>query len=243
MKIGLWNIAHPETGSAEKSKEQRFLGVVDYLSNADCDLFVITEANAAITLPGYYSEFSAPSPFKSKKRFYGHPNSYHQVAIYSKHRLERVPVEEPVNGLLCRVTGTDLLRMVYGNVITIKDQWSETSDKKYKDRLNEQILAIRSLSQSRTLVGGDFNLRSNWPQKKFAHDRIQNELENQGWVWPTKTRGDTVQHVLASEDLSVKLEFDFLVKNDERTELGLSDHPFIKILLSAAPPGQAFVGN
>ncbi len=40
MKIGLWNIDHPETGLGTKSKETRFREVTEYLAQADCDAFI-----------------------------------------------------------------------------------------------------------------------------------------------------------------------------------------------------------
>lgn len=63
---------------------------------AGCDLYIITEANAAIALPGYSAAFSAESPFTAKRRFYGEPNRYHQVAIYSKAPIQSLEATIPV---------------------------------------------------------------------------------------------------------------------------------------------------
>lgn len=232
MKIGLWNIDHPETGSGNDRKEQRFQGVVAYLAQADCDVLIITEANAAIGLPRYLCERSVESPFKSSRRYYGSPNIYHQVAIYSRDPITRIEVVEPINGLGVTLGGGDHSMILYGNVITIKDQWSRTSDLTYADRLNQQIEAIRNLPCQRTLVAGDFNLRRGWPQKQFAHARIKLDLAAEGWLWPTEDRDDTVQHVLHSQDLHVDLELDFSVKYDEGETTGLSDHPFMRLSVS-----------
>ena len=232
MNIGLWNIDHPETASGSASKEKRFKAVSEYLLNADCDIFIITEANAAIQLPNYYFELSDESPFKSSRRFYGGSNVYRQVAIYSKTRLQRLSTEEPINGLHCSVDGFDYLKEIYGNVITIKDQWCKTSSKTYADRLSEQIQAIQNLQKNRTLAGGDFNLRLGWPQKLSAHKKIKDHLSASGWVWPTELRNDTVQHVLHSCDLEVTLDLDFDIKYDKITGDGLSDHPFIRLAVS-----------
>jgi hypothetical protein len=60
MKIGLWNIDHPETQSGGKKKETRFNNVTEYLIKAECDAYIITEANAAIYLPGYFRYFHLP---------------------------------------------------------------------------------------------------------------------------------------------------------------------------------------
>ncbi|MDY0356963.1 MAG: endonuclease/exonuclease/phosphatase family protein [Sedimentisphaerales bacterium] len=229
MKIGLWNVDHPEKASGSEKKERRFDDVVDYLVRADCDAYIITEANAAIRLPGYFCELSAHSPFKSSRRFYGPPNSYHQVAVYSRSPLRRVELAEPVNGLRCRISGAGDLKEVYGNVITIKDQWRKDSSKTYSDRLDEQIQAIQRLPSCGVLVAGDFNLRLGWPQRLFAHRRIKAELSACGWVWPTETRGDTVQHVLHSNDLDLQLTIDQSVKYDRSAGTGVSDHPFIQI--------------
>jgi len=226
MKIGLWNIDHPETASCSDKKEQRFQNVLNYLMQADCDAYVLGEANAAIQLPGYCCELSEESPFKSSRRFCSAPNVYHQVAIYNRRSLERIEVADAVNGLRCSITDTSPLKELYGNVITIKDQWKESSSKTYFDRLKEQIQAIRTLPDRGVVVAGDFNLRLGWPQKRFAHCRVKEDLAAKGWVWATKDRDDTVQHVLHSSDLKVTLTVDHDVKYGAG---GLSDHPFVEI--------------
>ncbi|MEP4076402.1 endonuclease/exonuclease/phosphatase family protein [Haloferula sp.] len=234
MKIGLWNIDHPETASGSKRKQTRFEQISDYLALANCDAYIITEANAAMTLHDYSCALSVESPFKSSRRFYGSPNIYHQVAIYSKEPIDRSEVFDPINGLQTTVGNNDHSLVLYGNVITIKDQWSKTSDFNYNDRLNQQIEAIRNLPRERTLVAGDFNLRLGWPQKLSAHNSIKAELGADGWSWPTEERQDTVQHVLHTRDLNVDLRFDFSVKHDKGRANGLSDHPFVEISTSSA---------
>lgn len=171
---------------------------------------------------------------QSSRRFYGSPNIYHQVAIYSKSQGIRTEVSEPINGLRVTVGNKDHSLLLYGNVITIKDQWSKTSDLTYTDRLNQQIDAIRFLPRQQTLVAGDFNLRLGWPQKRFAHKQIMDKLAADGWIWPTEWRDDTVQHVLHTHDLRVVIDFDFSVKYNEDRSTGLSDHPFLKITVSPA---------
>lgn len=229
MKIGLWNIAHPERGSGIQLEEKRYEDVAHYLTTAGCDLFIVTEANAAIALPGYSAAFSAKSPFISKSRFYGEPNSYHQVAIYSKAPIESLEVVEPVNGLLCRIMFPAFPLLVYGNVITIKDQWAEWSGRTYADRLGEQLAAIAGLPNERTLIGGDFNLRLGWPQRLYAHQRVLSQTLNQGLEWPTQQRDDTVQHVLHTNDLVTRIALDFSVRHSATGEKRLSDHPFMTI--------------
>lgn len=103
MKIGLWNIDHPELGSGTARNENRFSDIVSYLERVDCDVLILTEANAALKLAGYSAEFSEVSPFRSSQRYYGSPNRYHQVRIYSRSSLRRLEVSEGVNGLLCEV--------------------------------------------------------------------------------------------------------------------------------------------
>lgn len=233
MKIGLWNIDHPEARSGMPKKDRRFHEVTEYLVKADCDAFIITEANAAIELPGYYRVLSKESPFKAKGRYYGGANSYHQVAIYCRTPIRQLEIAEPINGLLCEVSDSECLRQLYGNVITIKDQWSSASLKRYSDRLEEQIEAIQSLRGDGALVGGDFNLRLGWPQKLFAHRRIKETLAANGWEWPTEIRDDTVQHVLHSPDLEVELTLNAGIKYKSVVHGGLSDHPFVRIEVSA----------
>lgn len=233
MKIGLWNIDHPETDSGSNREQQRFDGVAAYLAEADCNAYIITEANSAMSLDGYMCELSIESPFKSSRRCYDRPNLYHQVAIYSKLPLSRSEAEEPINSLQVELRFPDLSVVLYGNVVTIKDQWSKTSNLTYSDRLNQQISAIEGLPRRQSIVAGDFNLRLGWPQKLSAHKRIKNRIADTGWAWPTEMRDDTVQHVLHTDDLHVSLDFDFSVKYSEDRSSGLSDHPFVEI--SATP--------
>lgn len=231
MKIGLWNIDHPEAASGSRGKETRFRDVAKYLANADCEVFIITEANAALELPGYSAEFSEESPFRKTGRCYEKPNQYHQVGIYSKTPIQRLVVAEPVNGLLCRIPEGTLPLTIYGNVMTIKDARSATSVKKYSDRVEEQIAIIEKLPEDGTLVGGDFNLLPNG-YHSGAHRKVENRLEDNGWVWPTKSREDTVQHVLHSPELRCSTKVDFEVKHSQGRTDRLSDHPFMTINLS-----------
>jgi hypothetical protein len=232
MRIGLWNIDHPETGAGVSRKEKRFFEVTEYLIHAQCDAYIITEANAAIELPGYYREFSKESPFRTKRRFYGKPNSYHQVGIYSIRPIQQLEVTEPINSLLCKLLFQERTLLLYGNVITIKDQWSESSPKTYSDRLDEQVSIINTLPTKGMLIGGDFNLRLGWPQKQFAHRKMKEQAVLRGLLWPTETRDDTVQHVLHSKDLRANIALDFSVKYQDGNKSGLSDHPFVTIELS-----------
>lgn len=231
LNVGLWNIDHPESQSGLPSHERRFDEVSEYLIKADCDVFIITEANAAINLPGYFREFSSESPFKSRSRFYGKPNSYHQVGIYSRRPMVCMSVDEPINGVLCKTSDAADPLTLYGNVITIKDQWSETSSKTYADRLDEQVRAIEQLQLERTLIAGDFNLRLGWHES--AHRKVKEKLASIGWEWPTELRKDTVQHVLHSPDLEAELSLDHEVKSVRGMRRGLSDHPFIRVRVSS----------
>lgn len=164
----------------------------------------------------------------NSRRFYGEPNRYHQVAIYSKTPLERLKATEPVNGLLCKSLIGDHPLVFYGNVITIKDRWSHSSMKTFSDRLEEQLLAIESLSRKRTLIGGDFNLRVGW--HSGAHRAIKERLAAAGWLWPTEERNDTVQQVLHSPDLQVHTKIIFDVQRTKcGNSEGLSDHPFLTV--------------
>lgn len=231
MKVGLWNIEHPELGPGVTRKERRFGEVVRYLEHADCDVLILTEANAALKLTGYSAEFSEVSPFRSSKRYYGTPNLYHQVGMYSRSPLRRLEVSEAVNGLLCEVPWGDRPLQVYGNVITIKDRWMKDSEKTYKDRLREQLAAIESLPPNRVLVGGDFNLSLGWRQSLSAHAQVKSLVDRLPLVWPTELRDDTVQHVLHSPDLKARIEIDFSVKHVKGGERRLSDHPFLAITI------------
>jgi hypothetical protein len=234
MKIGLWNVDHPETGSGRAGEEKRFDEVVRYLGRCDCDLLITTEGNAAIGIPDYLSEFSDLSPFRSTRRFYGPPNLYHQVGIYSRIPIRRKPIAEPINGLLCEVSWMGNPLMVYGNVITIKDQWNKSSEKTHKDRLQEQLTGIESLRSTRFVVGGDFNLSLGWTRMLSAHREVKSLVDRVGLVWPTERRDDTVQHFLHSPDLDAKVEIDFSLKHLRGGERRLSDHPFLTITIDSS---------
>ena len=227
MKIGVWNIDHPEVGTRSRVKHDRLERILNFLKGAKCDIYVLSETNLALTLPEYQAQFSDESPFKRKSRSYEHPNDYRQVAVYSRHLISKTDIPEPINGVFCHVLGFELIENLYGSVVTIKDQWKKDSSLKYTDRLIEQINAIKALPNKRTIVAGDFNLRLGWPQKAKAHDTIAYELENQGWVWPTKQQTYTVQHVLHTPDVSVEFSIDQSVKENK-----LSDHPFLLINVS-----------
>ncbi len=231
MRIGLWNVDHPETGSGRPREESRFREVSRYLEQSNCDLLITTEGNAAIQIPGYRVEFSEPSPFRSTRRYYGEPNLYHQVGIYSRLPMRRLNVNEPINGLLCEVSWMGNPLLVYGNVITIKAQWKKDSEKTHKDRLQEQLTAIESLGSSSFVVGGDFNLSLGWTRMLPAHREVKSLVDRAGLVWPTELRDDTVQHFLHSPDLEAKVEIDFSVKHVEGGERRMSDHPFLLVTL------------
>lgn len=231
MKIGLWNIDHPENESGSKRKQQRFDDVTDFLISADCDAYIITEANHALDLTGYFREFSQESPYTSKNRFYGSTNSYHQVALYSKNPIKRGDISEPINSLLADLNFDDTQLHVYGNVVTIKDRWLKESHLKYRDRLEQQIESIKQLPKKRVLIAGDFNLRLGWTQKKGAYNRLKEIVESQNLIWVTATRDDTVQHVLHTKDIKVDVNLDFSVKRGDKHYRGLSDHPFIEMLI------------
>lgn len=229
MKIGLWNIDHPECHPTAPARYQKFIDIQSFLNRQKCDVFILTEANSAIQLDDYLAIFSQVSPFYKKGRCYDSPNKYHQVGIYSKLPLEHADVTEPVNGLLCKSSWEGQPLFIYGNVITIKDQWKKDSDKTYSDRLGEQIEILGGFANERFFVGGDFNLRLGWPQKKQAHARIKEIVDNLGWIWPTETQTATVQHVIHSPDLNVTYSIDSTVQHQKGKKDGLSDHPFILI--------------
>lgn len=229
MKIGTWNLDHAQTGSPSAVEERRFRGIVSYLEKSDCDLLITTEGNAAMEVPGYYAEFSDPSPFRSTRRYYGEPNRYHQVCMYSRLPMRRQSIAEPINGLLCEVSWKGEPLLIYGNVITIKDQWKKDSNKNHKDRLQEQLAAIENLAPARFVAAGDFNLSLGWTRMLPAHCSLKSLVERLGLVWPTEAVDDTVQHVIHSPDIACKVEIDFSVRHVKDGEKRLSDHPFMSV--------------
>ena len=52
MKIGLWNIDHPEYDKSKTRRHKRFDDVLNDLQQRDCDVLIITEANAAMQFEG-----------------------------------------------------------------------------------------------------------------------------------------------------------------------------------------------
>ncbi|AOS46083.1 Endonuclease/Exonuclease/phosphatase family protein [Lacunisphaera limnophila] len=233
MKIGLWNIDHPTTNSGSQTKEDRFLAIAQYLTVADCDIYIILEANSAMSLPGYFSEFSDESPFKPLHRYYGEPNKYHQVAIYSKTPIQLLEVTEPINGLLCQVTSPFGPLTLYGNVITIKDRWVKGSKMTYTARLSEQLEAIEKVPKNMTLIGGDFNFRLGVPRWLSPHQQMLSQSLKQGLMWPTQEREDTVQHVMHTNDLTARVSLDFSIRHSATGEKRLSDHPYMGIDLNS----------
>jgi len=229
MKIGLWNIDHAEYNRSATRRYQRYQDILTYLNQRNCDVFIITEANAAIQMEGYHASFSAESPFLKKDRCYKQPNSYHQVGIYSKFPLMHVKITEPVNGLLSETITNAPPLFIYGNVITIKDQWKKDSQKTYSERLGEQLKIFSRLVKSKCIIGGDFNLRLGWPQKRSAHQRVKEFVNHHGLVWPTEKRTDTVQHVIHSSDLTAKVFIDLSVQHTKGKNDKLSDHPFLLV--------------
>ena len=189
-------------------------------------MWIFTESNLAIELDGYHRESSSKSPYIKKSRFYGKPNLYHQVAIYSRHSLTKLEIQEPINGLLCSLQLGDVNFLIYGNVITLKDRNLDNS-KRYSDRLLEQIQVISELPMHHTIIGGDFNLKKTWP--RGAHKKISEALKPKGWQWPTEEQNDTVQQVLHSPDLLSKVSIDTSVRHDKGKQNRLSDHPLVMI--------------
>ena len=232
MKIGVWNIDHPEIDTRSRAKQDRYERIMSFLEAAGCDIFLLTETNSALILPGYQAHFSDESPFKRQSRSYAHANRYHQVGIYSRFSLSNVDIAEPINGVLCRVHGSGIVSNLYGNAVTIKDQWKKDSPLKYTDRLDQQMSAIHALPSTKTVVAGDFNLRRGWPQKKKAHETMERALENTEWIWPTKTQTTTVQHVLHTPDVSIDIAIDESLKKTSSAGPALSDHPFLLVNVS-----------
>ena len=233
MKIGLWNIDHPVAYPDSERSSRRFQEIKAYLLRQQCDLAIITEANAALQMQGYSACFSQESPFASKKRPAHPPNRYHQVGIYSSIPLKPHHIVEPINGLLCQAALKTGSLFIYGNVITIKDRIYNVTTKKYNDRFEEQLQAIAKLVGRRFIVAGDFNLKLGWTAKKNYHQRLSQFVDAHGLVWPTRSRTDTVQHVIHSADLNTQITLDASVKHGEKKSL--SDHPFLCIEIETLP--------
>jgi hypothetical protein len=231
MKIGLWNIDHPENDIKRNNRHKRFLGVIDYLQEQNCELLILCESNSAIKLSGYTPYFSDESPFRNKNRCYGHPNRYYQVSIFSKIPTEQIDISEPINGLLCKIEHQKRHVFIYGNVITIKDQWKKDSDIKYKDRLQEQISQFNQLLGKDFIIGGDFNLKKGWAQKKAAFDQVNSFVTNNNLQWPTARQTTSVQHVIHSPSINTKIKIDCSVQHKNGKKNSLSDHPFFEITI------------
>jgi len=232
IKIGLWNIDHPELNQRSKKKRTRFSHVVKYLGSQDCDLLVLTESNSALDLHGYDAHYSDESPYINKTRCYDSLNQYHQVSIISKLSSHQINIEESINGLLCKVKAYDHSILLYGNVITIKDRWKKDSDKKYKDRLNEQLQQFKALLGNKFIIAGDFNLKKGWTQKKRAYNDVESFVSKNHLSWPTADVTSTVQHVIHSNEIKTTIDIDDSVQHDQPGRHMLSDHPFITIKAS-----------
>ena len=128
MDLVTYNIDHPTHGS------KRFNPIRTPLLTLSPDLLILTEANTALTLPGYTAVFSEESPYLRRGRNMDPPNRYHQVGISAKGELRKLEEITDSNGVAAEING---LR-VYGCVFTIKDRWAAWSDKTYTDRVREQ---------------------------------------------------------------------------------------------------------
>lgn len=235
MKLGLWNIDHPEVGTGSRAKERRQAEIREYLLAQDCDLYVITEANAALEINGTAAIFSEQSPYIKRNRDYRPPNRYHQVGMYApRHTLSPQSVDEPINGLsaIYLYPHPSCPISIYGCVITIKDRWCKESELTYRDRLHQQIEAFRKLPKQRSLIVGDFNLRKGWSASKGAYQQIQECAASLDLCWPTADRNDTVQRVLHTADVSTHVWLDESVRHDQGRSNRLSDHPFMGIELN-----------
>lgn len=229
MNIGLWNIDHPECDSSRPRRHKRFEDIKNHLQQQDCDVLVLTESNAALQLDGYSSVFSHESPFLNKNRNYKKPNCYHQIGIYSKIPFELVHISEAINGVLLRTSWQGQKIAIYGNAMTIKDQWQRDTKTTYSNRVEEQIKIISQITKERFIVAGDFNLKLGWVAKKGAYRRIQHFVEEKCLTWPTEKQQDTVQHVIHSTDLNTHIFLDTSVQHSKGKKDSLSDHPFILI--------------
>ena len=229
MKIGLWNIDHPEYHPSSPRRHRRRQEIIAYLRRRHCDIFILTETNAAISLPGYHALLSQESPFHNRSRNYEPPNKYHQVGIYSRFPLDRVEISEPINGVLGHAVWENRPFFIYGNVITIKDRWAQDSGKTYADRLTEQLAICSRLTSETFVIGGDFNLRLGWTQKKKAYQRVKKCVNEHGLAWPTAQQTKTVQHIIHSQDIISTIEIDASVQHEKGKRNALSDHPFLLI--------------
>ncbi len=232
MRIGLWNIDHPEMDTKRAGRLQRYTEICAYIEKQNCDLLILTETNSTIAFPGFTQYCSDESCYYKKSRCYDPPNKYHQVAILSKLPAEQVVIEEPLNGVLCKVEYKGQPLYVYGNVITIKDQWKKESTKKYSDRFNEQISQFTQLLGNTFLIGGDFNLKKGWSQKKTAYEQVYDFVKVNNLQWPTAEETNSVQHVIHSDSLATEIEMDFSVKQNDGERIALSDHPFVTIQMN-----------
>ena len=240
MDLVTYNIDHPTHGS------KRFNAIRNHLLARSPDLLILTEANAALRLPGYTAIFSEESPYLRRGRNMAPPNRYHQVAIYAKGELRELPNTRNTNGVGIKITlPTDTRRVppplgaggpnpppspkdsrilrVYGSVFTIKDRWAKWSDKTYRDRVQEQCAIIRQLAGPDFLVAGDFNFRGPRSYNKLGAERVTELVETTGLHWPTKHEDRTVQNLLHASDLVLTYDVD--------TSIRLSDHPVVSASL------------
>ena len=209
MRIATWNLDHPT------HQTQRFDAIRDHLLQVNADLLILTEANAALTLPGYTAVFSEESPYLRRGRNMDPPNRYHQVGIYAKGELWKLEVTDS-NGVAAEVDGF----RVYGCVFTIKDRWAAWSDKTYTDRVHEQCAIIRELAGPDFLVAGDFNFRGAGNYNKTGAEQVARLVDETGLTWPTRHEERTVQHLLHGPELSLTYTVD--------SSVTLSDHPVVR---------------
>jgi|GEM_PF-1450590 len=214
MKIAIWNIDCPAYNSTKLAQCKA------YLEDEKCDLMILTEVNSSLQFNNFNSCFSQKSPYIAKSKNYNKPNEYHQVGIYCKLPLKQIESTEPINTLICKIKLNNQNVLIYGNVITIKDQWAKWSDLKYKDRLDQQMTQIDKIIKHQCIIAGDFNFKYNSPMRKAGYMALANSLEDSNVVWRTKKENRTVQQLIYSNTFKAAYK---VIEVDKK----VSDHPLI----------------
>ncbi|MCB1191143.1 MAG: endonuclease/exonuclease/phosphatase family protein [Leptospiraceae bacterium] len=215
MKLGIWNVDLPEYGSS-KLKE-----IKSILLKEEFDIIFLTEVNASLEFEGYKSIYSKNSPFKNTSRNYNPPNVYYQAAIYTKFDISKNEIDDEtaINATSCFTNYHEKTLELYSCVFTIKDRWAKWSNMKYKDRVIEQIKSFDALKLENTIIGGDFNCKSNSSYNKFGYISVNEFVEKNNLNWITRNEEDTCQQLITTKNFNAEYE---LIKNKR-----LSHHPLV----------------
>jgi exonuclease III len=181
MRIATWNLERPRKRGKIKNALR-----LQMMREIDADIWVLTEANEAVFLPGYYA-VAAP-----QLDGYHSPGETFTAVLSRWPILGEAPTSNPTLSVCAQVAAPSGTVHVYGTIITYANDRgpSETSKRWIEHR--RSIEEHRSdwlkfwhshSSQTPLIVAGDFNQSrdgSGWYEDKFSVDLLSDALSQSG---------------------------------------------------------------